>query len=319
MSETKLYGRFCGPNFIVTLDVNGGDELQYNPNALVCNDIYLALPTPTRTGYTFLGWFNERTGGDKIESGGKVTIPSDHTLYAHWSVNNYTLTFILDNGTEPEVRTLEFNETITYPADPVRAGYSFNGWDRNNINMPPDNTTITAQWTANNYTVTFNPSGGIVSQSTKVVTFGSVYGELPNANKTEHTFLEWFSEKNESITGESIMKIPDNHTLYAHWLEFRQNQVEIVFATKDMAKKEIEEAIRKYTEADFTITVIESSHDSEGGMRVIVEFVDEENAKNFIAIVENSSDAKIKDVKFVFESNFSFSPAYFPMSLLYLI
>ena len=156
-------------------------------------------------------------------------------------------------------------------------------------------------------------------QSTKVVTFGSAYGELPNATRTGHTFLGWFNEKNKSVTAESIVKIPDNHTLFAHWLEFRQSQVEIVFNAKDMSKKEIEEVIRKYTDAEFTITVIESSRGDEDGVRVIVEFVDEEKAKNFKEKTKDSGDAKIKDVKFVFESNFSFSPAHLPMSLLYLI
>ena len=319
MSETELYGSFCiSPNFTVTLDVNGGgDELHYNPAAIVCNDVYVSLPTPTRTGYTFLGWFTGMTGGDKVESGDRVTILNNHTLYAHWSINKYTLTFIFDNGTEPEVRVLEFNETITYPDDPVRAGYSFAGWDSNITNMPADNTTITAQWAANNYTVTFDPSGGSVSQSTKIVTFWSAYGELPTPNKTGHTFLGWFNEKNESITEESIVNIPDNHTLCAHWLEVTQGQVEIVFNTKDMGKEEIEEAIRKYTEADFTITVIEGITDE---VRVIVEFVDRKEAESFIEKVESSSEAKkvINRVGFVKEI-MSFSPAYLPMSLFYLI
>ena len=322
-SETELYGRYCGPNFIVTLDVNGGDELVVKEMTIDCDRVYVFLLTPTRTGYTFLGWFTERTGGDKIESGDKVTILSNHTLYAHWSVNKYTLTFIFGNGTEPEVRVLDFNETITYPADPVRAGYSFAGWDKNITNMPADNFTITAQWTANNYTVTFNPSGGGVSQSTKVVTFGSAYGELPNSNRTGYTFLGWFTEKNESITAESIVKTSDNHTLFAHWLEVTQNQVEIVFRTKDMGKEEIEEVIRKYTNADFTITVIESGDSGEDGMRVIIEFIDEEMAENFIEIVKASSEAEgtIKDLKFVIEpftGPTSFSPVHRPMKLLCL-
>ena len=317
-SETELYGSYCSlPNFTVTLDVNGGNELHYNPNAIVCNVTYAILLTPTRTEATFLGWFTGMTGGDKVESGGEVTILSDHTLYAHWSVNNYTITFIFGNGTEPEVRVLEFNETITYPADPVWAGYSFNGWDRNIANMPANNHTITAQWTPNNYTVTFSPSGGsILESTTKAVTFESAYGDLPTPNKTGYTFIGWFDEKNESITTESIMKTPDSHTLYAHWLEITQNQVEIVFSTKDMGKEEIEKVIKKYTDADFTITVIES-FDNE--TRVIAQFFDRKEAENFIKKVEASSEAKklIKKVGFIIGPG-SFTPAHHPMSLLWL-
>ena len=193
-------------------------------------------------------------------------------------------------------------------------------WDRNITNMPACDFTIAALWTANNYTVTFNPSGGSVSQSTKVVAFGSAYGGLPNATRTGYTFLGWFTEKNESITEESIVNTPDNHTIYAHWLEVRQNQVEIVFSTKDMTKNEIEEAIKKYTEADFTITVIENISDE---IRVIVEFVDAEKANEFVrdanAALEKGEGDKIKRVDFVQKAIPSFSPAHHPMRLLFLI
>ena len=256
-SEAELYGSFCSlSNFTVTLDANGGDELQSRPTAIVCNDIYLILPAPTRTGHTFLGWFTAGTDGDKIESGDEVAIFINHTLYAHWSINNYT--------------------------------------------------------------VTFDPSGGIASQSTKVVTFGSAYGDLPNVTRNEHTFLGWFTEKNESITNESIVIIADNHTLFAHWLEVTQGQVEIVFSTKDMTNEEIEKIIKKYTDADFKITVIESTTDE---IRVIVEFVDTEKAESFIETVRNSSKGKtlIKRVGFIQEGTISFSPAYHPMNLLWLI
>ena len=319
-SETELYGSFCSSsNFTVTLDVNGGDELSVKEMTIGCDRVYGDLSTPTRTEATFLGWFTEKDCGDKIESGDKVTIHNDHTLYAHWSINSYTLTFILNNGDEPEVRVLEFNETITYPADPVRAGYSFNGWDKNITNMPASNTNTTAQWTANNYTVTFNPSEGSVSQSTKVVAFGSVYGDLPNATRTGYTFLGWFTEKDESITGESIVETPDDHTLYAHWLEVTPIQVEIVFSTKDMDKEEIERVIKKYTDADFKITMLESIADE---TRAIVDFFDAERATEFIrnvnAALERGEANKIKRVGFAQKGTDSFSPAYLQMSLLWL-
>ena len=321
MSETELYGSFCSSsNFTVTLDVNGGDELQYNPAAIVCDDIYLFLSAPKRTGHTFLGWFTERVGGKKVESGDEVTILSDHTIYAHWSINNYTLTFVFNNGTEPVVRVLEFNETVTYPAEPVRAGYSFAGWDNKITNMPADNTNITAQWRANNYTVSFNPNGGSVSQSTKAVTFGSAYEELPTPTRTEHTFLGWFTEKNETITAESIVKIPDNHTLYAHWKEIPTAQVKIVFGTKDMTDVKIEEIVGQYTDAKFTIIRIED--DSTEGITVIVKFTDLEEAEEFVRKVNTykKDEDSIKSIGFSSEYYINFSSTLSnPFALLNII
>ena len=146
-SETELYGLY-GPVLTVTFDVNGGDNISSASKEVIYGGVYGNLPEVTRVGYTFLEWFTERTGGDKVESGDEVTILNNHTLYAHWSTNKYTLTFIFGNGTEPYVRVLEFNEAITYPSDPVRVGYSFNSWDRSIAFMPAGKTNITALWTA---------------------------------------------------------------------------------------------------------------------------------------------------------------------------
>ena len=145
-SEAKLYGRYCGPNFTVTLDVNGGNELIEKEMTIGCDRVYGELPNATRTGHTFLGWFTERTDGEKIESGDKVAILSNHIIYAHWSINKYALTFNFDNETEPEVRVLDFNESIVYPENPVREGYTFDGWDKILMFMPANDTTITALW-----------------------------------------------------------------------------------------------------------------------------------------------------------------------------
>ena len=315
-----ITAQWTANNYTVTFNPNGGIISQSN-KTVTYDSTYGELPIPKMTGYSFIGWFTEENESITEESTVKITGPQ--TLYAQWTINNYTLTFVFNNGTDLEVRVLEFNEAITYPADPVRAGYSFAGWDNDITTMPANNFTITAQWTANNYTVTFNPSGGSVSQSTKAVTFGSAYGELPNATRKGYTFLGWFTEKNESITAEFIVETPDNHTLYAHWLEATQSQVEIIFSTKDMTKEEIEEVIKKYTDADFKITVIESSSDDEDGMRVIVEFVDIEKAGEFARDVndahERGESSLIKRVDFVQKSTGSFSPAHHPMSLFCLI
>ena len=256
-NDTIFYRRTCGPNFTVTLDANGG-EPAVEEITIGCDRVYGDLSNAEKAGYTFLGWFTERTGGDKVESGNNVTTLGDHTLYAQWT---------------------------------------------------------------NVYTVTFDPTEGSVSQSTKVVTFGSAYGELPTPTRDNHTFLGWFTEKNEAITERSIVNISENHTLFVYWLEFRESQVEIVFYAKDMPNEDVEKIIKEYTKDDFVITIIEFSRGDEDGMRVIAEFVDVESARNFVEIVEASSEAKdiIKDIKKISDSIKSFSPAHHPMSLFYLI
>ena len=102
---------------------------------------------------------------------------------------------------------------------------------------------------------------------------------FPIPNGTKAIFLGWFNKRNKCITTEFIVNTTEKHTFYVYWLEVTQSQVEIVFSTEDMDKEEIEEVIKKHTDADFAITMIESFED---GMWVITEFIDFEKAKEFV-------------------------------------
>ena len=318
--ETELYGRYCAV-IIATLDVNGGNEFIEKEMVIGCGRVYDKLPVPTRTGHTFSGWSTEKDNrGELVTSNTKVNTTLNHVLYAHWTINKYTLTFIFGNGTEPEVRVLEFNGTIRYPAEPLRTGYSFAGWGNTITIMPGNNRTITAQWRANRYTVSFDVNGGNeLGKKEATVTFDGMYGDLPVPTRTGYTFLGWFNEKNESVTKESIVKIPRNHTLHTHWLEFSPRQVEIVFRTKDMTRKEIKESIKKYTDADFEIAMIKQGVDE---TRVIIEFVDINRAKEFVRVVsdelERGEEGLVKRVRFIIESS-SLSPVHHTLKLLFLM
>lgn len=108
-SDTSLYGEWKVIQFAVTLDVNGGDQLPRKEITVKLNDPYGCLLTPTRTGYTFLGWFTDDS--KLITSESLVTIEEDHTLIARWSPNKYIAT--LDpNGGELTVKevTVTFGE-----------------------------------------------------------------------------------------------------------------------------------------------------------------------------------------------------------------
>ena len=92
-------------NYTVVLDVNGGDSSSFpspHPMTTECSGVYGELPNATREGHTFLGWFTKKEGGAHIESGSKVTNFNDHTLYAHWTINRYTLVFVFNNGADPK-------------------------------------------------------------------------------------------------------------------------------------------------------------------------------------------------------------------------
>ena len=103
----------------------------------------------------------------------------------------------------------------TYPYTPFRTGYSSTGWGNTITIMPGNNLTITTQWEANRYTVSFDVNGGNeLDEEDVTVTLDEMYGDLPVPTRIGNTFLWRFNEMKERITEESIVKIPDNHTLH---------------------------------------------------------------------------------------------------------
>ena len=222
--DHTLYAQWRANNYTVTFNVNGGDDLEEPSKAVTFHSTYGTLPTPTRMGHTFLGWFNEYN--ESITSETTVTSPMNHALYAQWRANEYTVTFDFANGTKVE-KVFYFNDDIIYPDDFVREGYMFVEWNPRPDVMPSNNLTINAQWTPKNYTATFDANGGNeLTISAKVVTFDAPYGEMPTPTRTGHTFVGWFNEGNVIITSETIVSISINHTLIAQW---RTNEYIITF------------------------------------------------------------------------------------------
>ena len=139
---TDLYAYYTY-NVDVFFYENGGTPSQQT-KVVIYEESYGTLPEGTKTGYTFAGWFTEE--GEIVTEESIVSIASDHTLYAQWIINNYTITFVFDNGTDPMVKGFNFNETIIYPENVVKEGYTFNGWSPKPERMPAENIIVTAQW-----------------------------------------------------------------------------------------------------------------------------------------------------------------------------
>ena len=83
--------------FTVTFDATGG-TVSPNSKNVTYSSTYGTLPNPTRTGYTFAGWYTSASGGTKVTSSTKVTTSANHKLYAHWTTNSYTLDINPDNN-----------------------------------------------------------------------------------------------------------------------------------------------------------------------------------------------------------------------------
>ena len=115
--------------------------------------------TPVRIGHTFAGWYTAESGGTAVSSTTTVTNPSNHTLYAHWSANTYTVSYNANGGTgAPSAQSFVFNsDTRISTTKPTRVGYTFLNWIYGGVGLNPGaaipkgwgNFTLTAYWIRN--------------------------------------------------------------------------------------------------------------------------------------------------------------------------
>ena len=128
-SNHKIYAHWSDNTYTVTFDANGG-SVSPTSKTVTSAAPYGTLPTPTRNGYTFTGWYWHvgSNGGAIINSDTKVTATSDHTLVAHWEPKIYTLTFNSNGGSAVESRSIAYGEPYGTLPIPTRQGYYFEGW-----------------------------------------------------------------------------------------------------------------------------------------------------------------------------------------------
>jgi len=108
----------------------------------------------------------------------------------------------------------------------AKSGYSFAGWYNGStkvssnasytFTMPANNYSLTAKFTANTYTVTFDANGGSVSTTSRTVTYKSTYGTLPTPTRDGYTFAGW-KLNSTAVTSSTTVTTAGNHTLVAQW------------------------------------------------------------------------------------------------------
>ena len=131
-----LYAKWAANTYTITFDTAGGSEIA--PITQDYGTVIAAPEAPTREGYTFIGWDKEIP----------TTMPTENmTVTAQWEINQYTITFDTNGGSEIAPITQDYGTAITAPADPTREGYTFIGWDREiPTTMPAENITLKARW-----------------------------------------------------------------------------------------------------------------------------------------------------------------------------
>ena len=136
-------------------------------------------------------------------------------FYAHWAINNYTITFDFGNGTNTSTE-FKYNETIIYPENITREGYTFNEWDPKPETMPVNDTTVVTQWTVNNYTIIFDANRGSPAYPL-TLPYNEPIKNPPNPTRDEFTFSGWFTNKDLTIPFSTTHMPAHDITLYAKW------------------------------------------------------------------------------------------------------
>ena len=238
---TALTVQWTAPTYAVTLNTNGGTINKGNVTGYTYG-VGATLPTAddmTYTGYMFKGWYdNENLTGSPVTAiGGTET--GNKEYWAKWEINQYTITFDTNGGSEIAPITQDYGTAITAPADPTRKGYTFKGWDKEiPKTMPAENITITARWRD-----TEKPTGEIIIGTNKW-----------NKFLNELTFGIFFKDTQEV----TINAVDNSGTVFVSYL----------VTDKDLSEAELDSLVFRAYEEPFCI-------DPNGEYIVYVMLVDE--------------------------------------------
>lgn len=220
VGNKRFTAKWKANDYTVTFDANGGTVS--TETLTVTFDARFTLPVPSRKGYTFTGWFNGSTRyGD-----GTWTRTSDLSLSAEWEPTKYAVSYDLKGGSNhasnPSRYTLLDSFTLK---DPSRTGYAFLGWTYAGQTVPSKSVSVpvgttgelsyTANWKANEYTLSFNANGGTVSPASERVTFDATY-TLPTPERIGYTFAGWY--KGIMRYSDGYWKNTGDVTLIAKWV-----------------------------------------------------------------------------------------------------
>lgn len=222
-ADRTLFARWTLVTYTVTYDVQSGSPVS-NGSVTVETPVTL-LPSTTRPGFVFAGWYTASSGGTFVGTSGNSYTPSplaNTTLYARWSTTQYTLTYNSQGGSAVPPNTQDVGTQIPLPT-PTFAGRIFNGWftatSGGSLVTSPytlnASTILYAQWTVQ-YTLTYDSQGGTaVAPNTQNEGASIPLAAAPD--RPDYTFLGWYSAPTNGQKVNSPLILDQNVTVYARW------------------------------------------------------------------------------------------------------
>jgi uncharacterized repeat protein (TIGR02543 family) len=215
-ANVTFYAKWTANVYTVSFDAQGGTVSPGTISATY-DSTYGTLPVPVKTGHTFGGWYTGTNGiGVMIINTTAVSITGPQTLYAKWTVNSYTVAFDANGGTGSTSSQMAFGSAITAPTV-TRTGYTFTAWDPAvPPTVPAADSSYTAQWSINSYTIIFDANGGTGSKAPVTQNYlTSVTLPATGFAKTGYTFIGWNTTANAATALSSYNVPAGDATLYA--------------------------------------------------------------------------------------------------------
>ncbi|MBQ9945806.1 MAG: InlB B-repeat-containing protein [Clostridia bacterium] len=255
--NNTLYSIWQANNYTLTYNANGGSVSPASKTVTYDSKVS-TLATPTRTGYTFEGWYTDTNYTTQVTADTVYKTAGNSTVYAKWSENWYTVWFSgngNDAGTQPSQINTSYTGNVTIPANTfIKNGYAFNSWNTKSdgtgtkystgqsvskLSADKDGqVTLYAIWDKVSYKVIFdhNNGSGTNEEVSYVVTDTITAPEAPI--KTGYTFAGWkvtiadgnWNLNDIALAGVQASGMYGNVTLTAQWTV---NNYTVTFVDKD--------------------------------------------------------------------------------------
>lgn len=209
----------------VKFNSNGGTAVS-TVRGLAAGSTITAPTAPTKSGYTFGGWYKDAALTQAWNFASDTVTAADTTLYARWNASaSVTVTYNSNGGSAVASFTGVPGTIIPQPANPTKSGYQFAGWYKDtaltqvwnfSVDTVGSNITLYAKW-VQVVTVTFNSNGGSVVAPMTVPVGSKIIAPTP-PTKAGKTFGGWYKNSNfKNVWNFSTDVVTVNTTLYAKW------------------------------------------------------------------------------------------------------
>lgn len=226
-ADVTLYAKFEKIKLYVSVVTNGGtviiDGQEQTERGVVevSNGATYTLPTPTKAGYTFLGYTLD---GEDFAISGTYERENSITVRAQWALNTYVVSYF-DGSNKLADANVNHGSKVVYSgagSSLIKTGYTFAGWytDAELTNAYDENTLVTgnfnlyAKFNANSYVINVNANGGDAVNAVNVV-YGGEY-TLPTPNRTGYTFAGYTLDGEDFALSGTYDKVT-NVTVRAQW------------------------------------------------------------------------------------------------------